>query len=183
VFLPSVFHFCFHVVVIASGMDPAARRLVWTLLAREKEGRVIVLTTHYMDEADLLGDRIAIMSKGALRVLGSSLFLKARFGIGYTLTCSLAQATSGSGGSGGDEVEQTPVMRLVRQYVPTAEAFSVAGGELAIRLPLNASPFFGKMLGALDAQKSTIGEENNKQIHLHCACYRDSCRTSCVACC
>ena len=50
--------------------------------------QVVVLTTHFMDEADLLGDRIAIMSRGRLQVLGSSLFLKSRFGIGYHLTMS-----------------------------------------------------------------------------------------------
>jgi hypothetical protein len=37
---------------------------------------VIVLTTHFMDEADILGDRIAILARGSLRVVGSSLFLK-----------------------------------------------------------------------------------------------------------
>ena len=41
--------------------------------------------TQFMDEADLLGDRIAIMARGTLRVVGSSLFLKGRFGIGYHL--------------------------------------------------------------------------------------------------
>jgi len=38
-----------------------------------------------MDEADILGDRIGIMSKGKLNCLGSSLFLKNRFGVGYHL--------------------------------------------------------------------------------------------------
>lgn len=48
--------------------------------------QVILLTTHFMDEADLLADRKAIVSKGKLRCLGSSLFLKNRFGLGYHLT-------------------------------------------------------------------------------------------------
>lgn len=59
-----------------SGLDPQSRRSVWELLQRFKAGRAIVLTTHYMDEADLLCDRIAIMSEGRLRCCGSSLFLK-----------------------------------------------------------------------------------------------------------
>lgn len=49
-----------------SGMDPTARRETWQLIERKKQGRIIILTTHYMDEADVLGDRIAIMSKGKL---------------------------------------------------------------------------------------------------------------------
>jgi len=63
-----------------SGMDPAARRALWDLLQAEKPGRTILLTTHFMDEADLLGDRIAIMSEGKLKAVGSSFFLKKKFG-------------------------------------------------------------------------------------------------------
>lgn len=60
----------------SSGMDPSSRRSMWELLRRSKPGRVLVLTTHYMDEADLLADRIAVMAQGLLRCCGSSLFLK-----------------------------------------------------------------------------------------------------------
>lgn len=49
-------------------------------------GRTIILSTHHMDEADILGDRIAIISHGKLRCCGSSLFLKKYFGSGYYLT-------------------------------------------------------------------------------------------------
>ena len=59
-----------------SGMDPYSRRFTWNVIRSHREGRVVVLTTHFMDEADLLGDRIAIMGDGKLRCCGSSLFLK-----------------------------------------------------------------------------------------------------------
>ena len=49
-------------------------------------GRTIILSTHHMDEADILGDRIAIISHGKMRCCGSSLFLKKVFGRGYYLT-------------------------------------------------------------------------------------------------
>ena len=48
-------------------------------------GRTILLSTHHMDEADLLGDRIAIISNGQMKCCGSSLFLKSTFGEGYHL--------------------------------------------------------------------------------------------------
>lgn len=63
-----------------SGMDPSARRATWDLLQGEKRGRTILLTTHFMDEADLLGDRIAIMAGGELQCCGSPLFLKNKYG-------------------------------------------------------------------------------------------------------
>lgn len=49
-------------------------------------GRTIILSTHHMDEADILGDRIAIISHGKLCCVGSSLFLKTQLGTGYYLT-------------------------------------------------------------------------------------------------
>ncbi len=69
-----------------SGMDPYSRRSTWELLMRYRKDRVILLTTHFMEEADTLGDRIAIMSEGKLRCAGSSLFLKTRYGAGYILS-------------------------------------------------------------------------------------------------
>ena len=45
-----------------SGMDTSSRRRLWDMLKSNKNGKIIILTTHYMDEADILGDRIAIMS-------------------------------------------------------------------------------------------------------------------------
>lgn len=69
-----------------TGMDPVSRRQVWNLIERVKRGRVTLLTTHSMEEADVLGDRIAIMKGGRLAALGSSLHLKRKFGDGYHVT-------------------------------------------------------------------------------------------------
>lgn len=69
-----------------SGMDLSARRQLWNMLKAQKEERIVILTTHYMDEADILGDRIGIMTQGRLKALGSSIFLKTKFGVGYNLT-------------------------------------------------------------------------------------------------
>ena len=86
-----------------AGVDPYSRRHLWAILKKRKEGKaslnlrdsedimsfnfqVILLTTHFMDEADILADRKAIMTKGRIRCFGSSLFLKNKFGIGYHLT-------------------------------------------------------------------------------------------------
>lgn len=71
----------------SSGLDPSARRALWDLLIQEKKGRTILLTTHFMDEADVLGDRIAIMADGDLKTVGTSFFLKKKFGVGYRLVC------------------------------------------------------------------------------------------------
>lgn len=99
-----------------AGVDPYARRAIWDLILKYKPGeqdagwvwvplpgpirphphpltliphppgRTILLSTHHMDEADLLGDRIAIISHGKLKCCGSPLFLKGTYGDGYRLT-------------------------------------------------------------------------------------------------
>ena len=61
-------------------MDAISRRAIWDLLQQHKSDRTVLLTTHFMDEADLLGDRVAIMAKGELQCCGSSLFLKQKYG-------------------------------------------------------------------------------------------------------
>mmetsp|Transcript_43917 Transcript_43917/g.64517 ORF Transcript_43917/g.64517 Transcript_43917/m.64517 type:complete len:2436 (+) Transcript_43917:98-7405(+) len=69
-----------------SGMDPYSRRATWDLLRRSKKNRVTLLTTHFMDEADVLSDRVAVMKSGKLQCFGTSPFLKKTFGLGYSLT-------------------------------------------------------------------------------------------------
>jgi ABC-2 type transport system ATP-binding protein len=58
------------------GLDPQARRAVWEYVARLKGEKTILLTTHYMEEADFLADRIAIIDEGIIVALGTSLALK-----------------------------------------------------------------------------------------------------------
>uniref|UniRef100_A0A6B2L4B2 ABC transporter domain-containing protein n=1 Tax=Arcella intermedia TaxID=1963864 RepID=A0A6B2L4B2_9EUKA len=71
-----------------TGLDPASRRHIWTIIARGKRDRAIILTTHSMDEAETLCNNIGIMAHGALRCIGSAQHLKSRFGEGYLLTLS-----------------------------------------------------------------------------------------------
>ena len=76
-------------------MDPISRREVWEILEAAKPGRAIIHTTHSMEEADVLGDRIGIMARGHLRCLGSSVRLKARFGAGLNLAISVVPTSAG----------------------------------------------------------------------------------------
>jgi ABC-2 type transport system ATP-binding protein len=64
------------------GLDPIARDSVWTRLRQMQEqyGMTVLLTTHYMEEADILCDRVALMHRGRLRAIGSPLELKAQLG-------------------------------------------------------------------------------------------------------
>ena len=67
----------------SSGLDPLSRRKIWEILLAERGKRMIILTTHALDEADALSDDIAIMSQGRLVAQGSSAELKEKYGGGY----------------------------------------------------------------------------------------------------
>lgn len=127
-------------------MDPYSRRATWDLLKRKKEGRVIILTTHFMDEADQLGDRIAIMAAGDIKCCGSSLFLKGRYGVGYTLTIVKA--------SGFDKAK---ISDLLHSKVPDVSELSDIAGEVAFRLPFQSSQYFADVFDVFDAEQAALG--------------------------
>ncbi|XP_073143573.1 ABC transporter A family member 2-like [Henckelia pumila] len=79
-----------------TGMDPVARRHIWNVIESAKQGRSIILTTHSMEEADVLSDRIGIMVKGRLRCIGNSTFLKSKFGTGFTAKVSFPKLNTAS---------------------------------------------------------------------------------------
>jgi len=68
---------------ISTGLDPISRRKIWDVILRSKTDRTVILTTHSMEEADTLSDRLAIMALGVLRCIGSSSHLKRKYGMGY----------------------------------------------------------------------------------------------------
>ena len=86
------------------------------MIERLKEGRVIVLTTHSMEEADALSDEIGILSSGRLRALGSSFFLKNKFGGGYTIMTT------------------KPIRKVIVLKLPGSETLANAAGALSFGL-------------------------------------------------
>ncbi|MFS7977586.1 putative ABC-type sulfate transporter [Helianthus anomalus] len=122
-----------------SGMDPYSMRLTWQLIKRIKKGRIILLTTHSMDEADVLGDRIAIMANGSLKCCGSSLYLKHQYGVGYTLT--LVKTTPGA----------SAAADIVYKHIPSATCVSEVGTEISFKLPLVSSASFECMFREIES--------------------------------
>ena len=69
-----------------TGLDPQARRAVWEVIRElKKEGRSIMLTTHYLEEAEVLADRVAIMNKGKIAAMGTPAEIIAEHGSGERL--------------------------------------------------------------------------------------------------
>ena len=77
-----------------TGLDPATRQNIWQLITSlSTPERAIVITTHQMTEADTPCNRIAIMAKGKLVVVGTQQYLKSRFGSGFILQLNLVRNT------------------------------------------------------------------------------------------
>ncbi|XP_058158739.1 ATP-binding cassette sub-family A member 2 isoform X1 [Dasypus novemcinctus] len=133
-----------------AGVDPYARRAIWDLILKYKPGRTILLSTHHMDEADLLGDRIAIISHGKLKCCGSPLFLKGAYGDGYRLT--LVKRPAEPGGPQEPGLASSPpgraplssclepqVSQFIRKHVASCLLVSDTSTELSYVLPSEAA--------------------------------------------
>ncbi|XP_039422071.1 phospholipid-transporting ATPase ABCA7 isoform X1 [Corvus cornix cornix] len=170
-----------------AGVDPFSRRSIWELLLKYRKGRTIILSTHYMDEAELLGDRTAIISQGRLCCCGSPLFLKARLGTGYHLTL-VKRERSGTGGNtstvpsvtkkdGSDSehssdtglgsergsdasaVDVAQLSALIQKLVPGSRLVEDIGHEVLFVLPYSGARdgTFGKLFRELDTRLGELG--------------------------
>ncbi|GCC24766.1 hypothetical protein chiPu_0003168 [Chiloscyllium punctatum] len=143
-----------------AGVDPYARRAIWDLILKYKQGRTILLSTHYMDEADLLGDRIAIISHGKLKCCGSPLFLKSTYGDGYKLTVVKKQPDSQTSPDSGQDLSpssgssclETKVSQFIKKYVMSTILVSDTNTEISYILPSEAvkKGCFERLFQALD---------------------------------
>ncbi|KFU97908.1 Retinal-specific ATP-binding cassette transporter, partial [Pterocles gutturalis] len=110
-----------------SGVDPYSRRSIWDLLLKYRSGRTIILSTHHMDEADILGDRVAIISQGKLFCSGSPVFLKNCFGSGFYLTLVRKMKNTRMG--------RATVKEIIHHHIPEAKLIESIGQELIYLLP------------------------------------------------
>uniref|UniRef100_A0A674F8L3 ATP-binding cassette sub-family A member 5-like n=1 Tax=Salmo trutta TaxID=8032 RepID=A0A674F8L3_SALTR len=124
-----------------AGMDPCSRHQVWSLLKSRRAGRVTVLSTHYMDEADILADRKAVISQGQLKCVGSSLYLKTKCGVGYHLRMSI-----------GERCEVDGVTSLVKHHVLKAQLSRQQEAELTFTLPFESMDTFSGLFSELDCR-------------------------------
>ncbi|KAJ1301707.1 hypothetical protein OPQ81_008941 [Rhizoctonia solani] len=128
-----------------SGVDPLSRRAIWRALRDVRNDRCVVFTTHFLDEADLLADDIAILAApGKLLAQGSPVSLKSRLGEGYVVTVS----TNASPES---------VLDVIRTRAP--HAAQDPSDEGAYILHTKNAGVVGEVLDALESNKKVLGIE------------------------
>ena len=161
----------------SAGLDPGARRRLWQTLATLKEGRSILLTTHYMDEAEILADRVSIMKDGQIACTGSPMELKEEYECGYELIVTKTPAQQAKtalylqglgvipGSEGSMQAAElpdnpdSPLVRLLCSMIPGARLRSDhhVAEELKFELPSTERKLFGKFFAELDPRKEELG--------------------------
>ncbi|CDW55948.1 ATP binding cassette sub family A [Trichuris trichiura] len=127
-----------------TNVDPQSRRKIWDLLLRKRgTGRTILFSTHSFDEAEILSDRVALISHGQLKCCGSPSYLKGIYHPGYNLILQKADANKAS---------TEKLSGIVKNYISDALVARVSTNELQFTLP-------GKVLEQLQPLIIGIGSQ------------------------
>ncbi|XP_041433405.1 ABC-type organic anion transporter ABCA8-like [Xenopus laevis] len=124
-----------------AGLDPCSRHHIWTILKENKADRVTLFSTQFMDEADILADRKAVISKGRLKCVGSSLFLKRKWGIGYHLRMQVSPSC-----------DAELMTSMIKQHIPNAKLTAQNEEEFTYTLPFENMDAFPDLFLHLDSQ-------------------------------
>lgn len=131
-----------------SGVDPLSRRALWRTLTSVKHDRTIVYTTHFLDEADLLADHIAILAApGKLVAEGSPVALKTNLGQGYSIQVIFDSMDLDEKDSGSSSLE---VLDHIREFVPQCTLSHSSPTHAAYHLKSRDSVMVEKVLQLLD---------------------------------
>jgi ABC-2 type transport system ATP-binding protein len=138
-----------------TGLDPVSRVAVWEMLAKIKRERnlTILITTHYMDEADKLCDRIAIVDHGELKALDSPLKLKASIPGKNSLEVSFANAPT----DWQQQIERLPGVESVVAHENIFRIATGSGPSTTLAL-MELAERAGVTVGSLSVQSTTLDD-------------------------
>ncbi|XP_052462840.1 uncharacterized protein abca12 isoform X16 [Carassius gibelio] len=114
-----------------TGVDPCSRRSIWDIVLQHKQERTIILSTHHLDEAEVLSDRIAFLERGGLKCCGSPFYLKDKLAKGYNLTLTKKVQTPDSN----EKLNIEELRAFIQSYLPDAQQKEGEVGDLVFALP------------------------------------------------
>ncbi|CAL9690655.1 unnamed protein product [Knipowitschia caucasica] len=137
-----------------TGVDPCSRRSIWDVVIKHKKGRTIIMSTHHLDEAEVLSDRIAFLERGGLKCCGSPFYLKEQLGQGYKLTLTKKMQAGES-----EQIDNAELKAFVQAHVPAARLKEAQGSDLVYLLPpfsSNNASSYRSLLTALDSNLDAL---------------------------
>lgn len=129
-----------------SGLDPENRRHIWDIILSLRGERTILITTHYMEEAEVLGDRIAIMDHGKVVCCGTTMFLKKLYGAGYNVHVTKSPRASSM------DITQT-----VERYIPHFSTKVLSPAQVDYCIKDEFVERFPNLFSALESSMSVLG--------------------------
>ena len=134
-----------------TGLDPLARREVWEAIRRaRKEKRTVLLTTHYLDEAEELSDRLALLEGGQLKLEGSPQSIRDRVTFPYRVTLPREGGPLAEGWSGRCRVSATEEGTLVFAREREAREIALKAMERGLKVsiaPVSLEDIFLEIVG------------------------------------
>ena len=138
----------------SSGMDITSRRNLWDILKRQSEQKIIILTTHYMEEASVLGKRIGIINAGKMKCIGTPLFLIERFGKFMSLNITKEA-----------DAENQKIVDFIKERSPDME-YEILSEEIMFRIPKENTNDYGSddhlVLSKNSTPKKSKGNNSSK---------------------
>ena len=135
-----------------SGMDVMARRSLWEFLKNYKKDKILLLTTHFLDEAEYLGDRIGIMSEGKFLCSGTSSFLKSKYPCGFNINLIINSSVF-------NEELKNQFFEGIKEYEPKAEIKVASKGVFSLNI-LSNNQHIQEIFNYIDERKAQYGIED-----------------------
>jgi len=130
-----------------SGLDPISKRRLWDIVCRSKQDRALILTTHSMEEADVLCDRISIIAGGRLQCIGTPLHLKNKFGFGYRIQVQCKQE------------QHDDVVDFILGIVEGAEVIEKVRNQVLFQIPASLQDpiLLSEIFATIESEKDSHG--------------------------
>jgi len=135
----------------SSGMDITSRRNLWDILKRQSEQKIIILTTHYMEEASVLGKRIGIINAGKMKCIGTPLFLIERFGKFMSLNITKEA-----------DAENQKIVDFIKRASPDVE-YEILSEEIMFRIPKENTNDYGSDDNLVLSKNNTPKKEKSSK--------------------
>ncbi|KAJ2992469.1 hypothetical protein HDV02_003053 [Globomyces sp. JEL0801] len=137
---------------MSAGVDPLSRRAMWKIVSENRAGRTIIMTTHFMDEAEILGDNVVILSTGKVCGVGSPLYLKEKVGKGFDI--AIVQSPDAR-----NDIKESASwwLQILRKHSPQVALLECHENEAVFQVPNSDKKHLSLLFKEIEKHRSQLG--------------------------